>query len=386
MTAWRAGAVAASSGKVTSLAITIPAAVQAGDIVMFVASASNTSTNPVITASSTGTTPAQIGSTVNFTGTNGFPTGTAIFWFKASSSDASKVITMSGTTSSYLGISLGSWSGCAATQPDVSATPTSNTGSMTYTAPTVATLTTADWAVYLVGCFVSSTSFSGNPGTLREFDTSARTALADSNGPVGAAGTSIGGGTWSQSVMTSGWAGFTVGLTALPQPGTPPAAPGQTWLRRFRPRAQNRALAPPADQASVATTYPKPSAAITARVSATGSIAAAYPKPSVAAHVTESFPVAISARYPKPSAAMTAAESFHAAIAARYPKPGVSVTAAESFPVAIAARYPKPAASLSCVTMSGKRTPSLLAGTATVQGYGGSAVVTTLEGTASVGD
>lgn len=211
--AWRTGAGTSVAGgsEVLSETITIPASVQAGDIILMVAEATNASgSSPSLSMGSTGTVPSQIGSTVQFeTEPNGWRASAALYWFRASSGDAGATITLTIGASSYPGMSLGAWSGCRATsQPDVSATPTHNTASGTYTAPTANTVTAGDWAVYLIARY-GGTAFTGNPGTLR---TSATSALADSNGSVGPADTSIGGGTWTVSGSLNGLAGFTVGL------------------------------------------------------------------------------------------------------------------------------------------------------------------------------
>jgi hypothetical protein len=211
---WRAGAVASSSANGTSLGVTVPSAVQSGDLIMFAVNSGRTSSYSTITGvASTATTPGRLGTLLQVE-TGGIYLVAAVYCFIAGSSDASAVITVTGSSSTSWGISLGAWSGTAGGQPDVSATATS-TGSTSITAPTVRTGRVGDWAVNMVATTTGGT-WTSQPGTVREADAANRTCLSDSNGPAGAAGTLIGGGTWSMNVgINETWAAWTVGIASV---------------------------------------------------------------------------------------------------------------------------------------------------------------------------
>jgi hypothetical protein len=195
--------------------------VQSGDYVLLLpVLTADAAAFAALTVTSTGTTPGLFGSQVNLEDDEADFISAGAYGFTASGSDASTVITIhSGTHSSVIAVALGAWSGASATQPDVNATPAVSDASASATAPAIGTATTDDWAVYLAAGVNQNdeTSFSANPGTLREtalsFASNPFAGIADSNGSAGASGTSIGGGTWTLSGDTfSGWIAFTIGL------------------------------------------------------------------------------------------------------------------------------------------------------------------------------
>ena len=221
--AWRDGAAAdnSSSGSST-LSITVPSTVQAGDAVLiyFLSAAGDGSSYVTVSVATTGTTtPAQMGSSIiGASGSLG-----QMWWFTAASGDASAVITFTVNQGSYLGAVLGAYSGASSSQPDVIATGNQTTAGTTFPAPTATTAKSGDWAIYTAST-VGGNTLSSEPGTLREATSSAvRAALADSNASVGGSGTSIGGGDWTAGSSTP-WLGFTIGLAEAG--AAPSASPG----------------------------------------------------------------------------------------------------------------------------------------------------------------
>lgn len=198
--AWRDGAAGVTS-------VTVPADVAAGDVALLIVSAA--SGTPSL--SSAGTAPALI---ATVTDVHGEPF--QLWGFTATGADAGAVIT--GPSGAV--IALGAWSG-ASLPVDVEA---GAFGSFTaFTAPSAVTATAGDWAVFLAALPVNSGLTITAPGAQRT-PGSNQAVVADSNGPVGAAGTAIGGGNWTTNGGTVRWGGFTVGLA--PAGGPPPSFSG----------------------------------------------------------------------------------------------------------------------------------------------------------------
>jgi hypothetical protein len=125
---------------------------------------------------------------------------------------ATLTMTNSDDSSSYMGVILAAWDGAAAGQPDViTASDTGPSVSATYDSPTADTAAAGDWGIYYV-FGAGGVSITSNPGTIREQPAYSH-ALADSNGSVGPAGTTIGAGEWEANSTTT-WAGITIGLAA----------------------------------------------------------------------------------------------------------------------------------------------------------------------------
>lgn len=239
---YNTGATADSAGtQATSQAITIPAGVHSGDVVLILAQqVPLTSTPSTFTISSTGTTPQSAGSAV--TGTESLPAAVTgqVFWFAASASDAGKVVTITASATGFWSVALAAYSGASNTNPiDVISGAFGGAGSITVTCPTVTTHSPNCWAVFLGGgAEENSTAITVPSGsTQRQNDNSSSqiaAAISDSNGSVGAGGTSIGGGTFSSVAGSSNviLTAFTVGL-ALPGGGelpTPPQIPHPAWF------------------------------------------------------------------------------------------------------------------------------------------------------------
>jgi hypothetical protein len=222
-TSYNTGTTATSNGSQTaSQAITIPAGVLAGDVVLILAEQVVLTSSPsTLSAASTGTTPSQAGSQV--TGTEGLPAAVtgAVFYFVATGTDAGKVVTISAGASGFWGVALVAYTGASNTSPiDVINGAFGGANTNTVTCPSLNTGVAGDWAVYLGGGAAEG-SASGTMGipassTQRQnaVDGSAiGKAASDSNGSVGAAGTSIGGGTFTcasngNAILTA----FTIGL------------------------------------------------------------------------------------------------------------------------------------------------------------------------------
>lgn len=226
MTSYNTGTTANSGNtQLVNQPITIPAGVQAGEIVLVaVAHVSLTAAVSTLTASSTGTTPVIAGPQKNIINASAPATlNTAVFKFVAGAADAGKVITFSATTTGFWSISLVSYPGTAGlTAIDVIDGVPSAVGASSVTAPALTTGVNGDWQIQIaVGAFENGSatvSFSG--GVQRQSIMSSASMLSaiwDSNGSVGNAGTAIGG-----AVFTAGnnianlLAAYTIGLSRAP--------------------------------------------------------------------------------------------------------------------------------------------------------------------------
>lgn len=95
--AHRASAVANSTTNTTSLTVTIPASVQANDVLFLVTSNGGATTNPTVTDNDSGGNAwARVGGENRSAG--GFNTSGDVYWKRATSGTASKTITVSGCT------------------------------------------------------------------------------------------------------------------------------------------------------------------------------------------------------------------------------------------------------------------------------------------------
>lgn len=154
----------------------------------------------------------------------------AIFVREASASDPGSTLTFSysgtpGTDQKWWAISLGAWTMLDVGRIDVASAAGGMSGT---TVPTPSLTTTHDnaWGIYIAPASPngSGTLTSGPSGTtLRQdaFNSGVNCGIADTNGSVGAAGTSIGGGTWASNGSGGGWyTSFT--LAVPPKVTTPP--------------------------------------------------------------------------------------------------------------------------------------------------------------------
>jgi hypothetical protein len=194
--------------------LAIPADVAAGQIVLVYASvfANNTQVN----LSGSVNTPVQL--YFSFNGVN----DSFMAWaFKASSADAgaSLVFTEVGQ-STYIGGIIHAYSGAGMPTVAYANGGFSNTSVDSWPAPSLPAPVAGCWGVYFITAGVGSgdgtATYAG--GTTRQQDGVSGVNSSDSNGVVGNAGTTIGGGLWTTQAT-----GSTVGVTvALPPPAATP--------------------------------------------------------------------------------------------------------------------------------------------------------------------
>ena len=228
-------ASSASGGQqTTALTLTIPAATAVGSVLWFMGGiALGSAGSPTMTVTSTGSSLTQVDTqNYNLTG------GTSNLYKITSTTLADQGATISLTPSGncYIGMSLVTYTGASTTQPDAEIGAVQSTAATTFTAPSTTTNTAGDWAVYFAS-FLGGGSITGYPGTFVVQDSASRTSIADSNGSVGAAGTTIGGGTWTGNASVP-WIGFTVGMApAGAAPGLVQPRAAVPVPRRTRARA-----------------------------------------------------------------------------------------------------------------------------------------------------
>lgn len=245
------GTTANSGSQVTTQAITIPAGVFGGDVVLMKADIIVlTAIPPTITASSTGTSPILAGS--EDSGTESLPAAVtgAVFYFIAAgttgiaSPDIGKVVTFSvgGVVSGFWAVTLEAYTGASSSSPiDVIQGAFGGASSNSVTCPTLMTTQANDWAIFLGGGAAEGSGFTVPSGsTSRQSTESAAdvaSAISDLNGSVGAAGTSIGGGTFKcNTAANSILIGFTLGLAPLGAGPAVVARPAQQLIRAKLPQ------------------------------------------------------------------------------------------------------------------------------------------------------
>jgi hypothetical protein len=218
MTSYRASSgVDNSWSTAASVSITLPAALQAGDVFVLLIEADNTNGGfAAITAASTGTAPVQAGSTATVQrqqGSNQFYMMSAVFTVACSATDAGKVVTVSFGTYNCEGCYAGNaYTGVKTTAPiDTSGTNSGTANSLA--CPTLITNYAGSWPLYLASCSTGAGSITV-PGTERT-DTNPPACFADGGAAAGGAGSSIGGGTFSAPSQTI-FITWTIGLTAAP--------------------------------------------------------------------------------------------------------------------------------------------------------------------------
>lgn len=219
----------------SSVNVTIPAGVLAGDVmVMMVEVFTETGTQPTISITgntwtlptpNTGTNPevATAGSSIWSYGFLYVRTATA------GDIGASITISESGSAAAttWFAVALAAYTGANGSSP-VDVLFGANTQAVfSGTAPSGATVLANDWPIYADGGALNAGPLTG-PGTSRENVVSSAlvcAAIDDGNGSV-AAGTTIGGGTWSGTGSSANWFSmFTLGLAAAVPPVVA-AAPG----------------------------------------------------------------------------------------------------------------------------------------------------------------
>lgn len=202
---------ASGAQQTTPLTLVIPAGVAVGSCLWFMGGISLGSAGlPTMTVTSTGSSLTQVD-----TQSHGGTGSTSNIYVITSTTLADQGATISLTPSgnAFIGMSLATYTGASATQPDVETGSVQSTPGTTFTAPSTVTTIDNDWAVYFAS-FLGGGSISGTPGTSVTQDVASRTSIADSNGGVGLSGTTIGGGTWTGTASVP-WIGFTLGMAPL---------------------------------------------------------------------------------------------------------------------------------------------------------------------------
>lgn len=222
MTSFNTGtAVSSGNTQATSQAITVPAGVLNGDLILVVASQVplTGTTTDTISAASTGTAPVQVGSTQHVANSIPSNLNAAVFKVAAGASDAGKVITVSSTESGFWAVALAAYTGTAgASAIDVSGGTAAAAGASSVTCPAETTGVNGDWAIYLHAGADQNHTLTGPAGTTQraqviDVSSALTAAIYDSNAGAGNAGASIGGGTFSAGVSTNNLlAAFTIGL------------------------------------------------------------------------------------------------------------------------------------------------------------------------------
>lgn len=230
--------------------VTIPAGVLAGDVmVMMLTVFTETGSTPAISFSGGGGTWTLVPMT---TGTNPevATAGSSVWSYGfaytrvATAGDPGATVTVTETGSAagttWFAIALEAYTGCNTAAPVDVAFGANAQGTAQGTAPSGNTATAGDWAIHMDGGGINTGPLVGPAGSTQRqnIDSSASVCagINDSNGPVGGAGTSIGGGHWSQTGSTANWwSMFTIGLAAAPAAVTLGFDDGDTpWHIRSR--------------------------------------------------------------------------------------------------------------------------------------------------------
>lgn len=221
-----------ASTQVASQAITIDPGAGTGHTCLFVACVVPLSASAaVMSATSTGTTPVQVGATqiqsVPAPGT----VNVGVWKVIAGPSDPGATVTFSSTISGFWSVAQAVYfSTLGAPVIDVSGGTIAATGAASVTCPSLTTGVAGEWAIYLTGGTYEVSGLTGSPSgsTVRELVTSSSAVVAgiyDSAASVGGAGTAIGGGTFTTggANANNALAAFTIGIR---DPGTAPATSG----------------------------------------------------------------------------------------------------------------------------------------------------------------
>lgn len=219
---------ASGAQQTTPLTLTVPGGTPTGSVCWLMTTADlGSSGTPTMTVTSTGTTPVFVG-TANYLTTGAVSN---LYVFVSTINDQGAVISMTPSGNCYLGMSIATYTGASISQPDVFTSTVQSTAATSFTAPSEITGSANNWAVYLAS-FIGGGSINTYPGTFVVQDSASRTSIADSNGPVGPAGTTIGGQNWGGTASVE-WLGFTVGMTPATttstlfgQPATPSGSGG----------------------------------------------------------------------------------------------------------------------------------------------------------------
>lgn len=238
----------------TAFTFTVPAGVLTGDV-MFVSLnvfSFTANTFGISTPSSGGGNWTQIGTTQQ--GSQGSIGGWGSAWYRvATASDPGSTFTVSwtGTTTGgnqfWWAADLESYTGADTSGPIGNfAWSIANSSVTSAAGPTTTTTRANSWAIQANPASVSSSgSITGEPATNRHVvnpGAGVDNAVSDSNGSVGASGTTIGGGTWTWSNQTNG-AGIMFTGELLAPAGAAPAGVVPQLTAKGRPAARKGILA-----------------------------------------------------------------------------------------------------------------------------------------------
>ena len=213
-----------------SQAITIPAGVLTGDVMIIIATSMTNTTNPptISIVSSAGSTWTPLASPEpNYLNSSGYRFYSNAFYCVAGASDPSSTVTLTNTSTGSPGtfwqVDMAAYTGCNQAHPiDLFDwyQPINAGGAGSVPCPQLTTRVANEWALYLATSGNSSgvTGPSGSTQRQNAYSTNGiHAGLFDSNGSVGAAGTVIGGGSFSGSTVS--WVTWTLGL--VPAGSTP---------------------------------------------------------------------------------------------------------------------------------------------------------------------
>lgn len=196
-------AVAGGGGStVTSQAITMPSGISAGDAVYILTFATPTTGYSTQSWTTTGVTTPSLLAAKQFN-SGGVYITQQLWSFAAASGDLTKVLTLHCSVTSYVGITLVTYTGASPVPDNVSAFAT-GTG-LTIAVPTVVAANPGSWGVYCASEI--GNSITTYPGTERDRDSAYRTFISDTNGTV-AQNSTVGSGNWGQASSTS-WVALT---------------------------------------------------------------------------------------------------------------------------------------------------------------------------------
>lgn len=233
----------ASADTAASVDVTIPSGVLVNDVmIMSLEVFTEDSSAPTVSFSGAGGTwtlvPVSAGSNPETCNSSGVYSYGYAYYRVATSGDPGATLTVSesgsaaGTT--WMDVALVSYTGASTSSPiDVAAGAGIYSGSG-ITCPSKTTGVANDWAVYLWnGAPGGSPGITGPAGTTQRQNivdaANVGAGIWDSDGSVGAAGTAIGGGTFTGG-SSDWWQAFTIGLAP---PGSPPPLPSGLLMASF---------------------------------------------------------------------------------------------------------------------------------------------------------
>jgi hypothetical protein len=225
---YNTGVVSSGAQAGTSQAITIPSGVLANDVMILAVSVFDNTGAPALSVSSTGSAWTQMaGAAPNNGNTTGYRQYSAVFYCIAGSSDPGATVTVTNANGSgFWELALVSYTGASTSNPiDVRTWygPYGQSSVGTINCPQLVTRANNEWAIYVASNATNTATTGPSGSTQRQNAVSGNgmtTAIFDSNGSVGNAGTTIGGGAFTGGVTT--WVAWTIGL--MPAGGTIPAS------------------------------------------------------------------------------------------------------------------------------------------------------------------